>query len=211
MLFDLAELQRAHSLNIDGVLHLGAHVGEEARAYDRCRVGKVWWVEADPEVMPDLERNISKYPDQVAIRECVSDIHGASVTFHRANNHQSSSLLELGTHLDVAPDVHYTDQFTMIATTVDALVSRYGIRANFLNSDLQGAELLALRGAADFLAGVAYIYTEVNWTSLYEGCVLLPDLDAWLGQRGFVRYDTRMAGNSGWGDALYARPEALGL
>jgi hypothetical protein len=28
---------------------------------------------------------------------------------------------------------------------------------------------------------------------------------------GFVRYDTAMAGNSGWGDAFYARPEALGL
>lgn len=120
-------------------------------------------------------------------------------------------VLHLGTHRDVAPEVTYTETLRMTTTTVDDLAAVGGIEANFINSDLQGAELLALQGAERFLAGVDYIYTEVNWTPLYVGCVLLPELDDWLRQRGFVRYGTVMAGNSGWGDAWYARPEALGL
>lgn len=211
MLFDLAELQRVHSLKIDGVLHLGAHVGEEARAYHRCRVGKVWWVEADPAVIPELGRNIARYENQSAILACVAEVDGEMRTFHRANNHQSSSLYELGTHLDVAPDVHYVDSFGVQTVTVDSLVAEHGIRANFINADLQGGELSAFKGGLGFLAGVDYIYSEVNWEALYVDCPLLPEVDAWLAQVGFTRYDTMMAGNSGWGDALWARPEALGL
>jgi FkbM family methyltransferase len=211
VLFDLAELVRIHSLKIDGVLHLGAHTGEEARAYHRNRCGEVWWVEADPAIIPTLEAHVARWPNHHVINECVAEVSGAHRIFHRANNYQSSSLLPLGTHLIQSPEVRYVDEFTVTTRTVDYLADKHGIRANFLNSDLQGAELLALRGAESFLKNVDYIYTEINWTPLYQGCVLLPELDVWLGQRGFVRYDTKMAGNSGWGDCLFARPEALGL
>jgi FkbM family methyltransferase len=211
MLFDLAELQRVHSLKIDGVLHLGAHTGEEARAYHRGRCGPVWWVEADPEVMPALEAHLARWPDQHAINACVAAEPYINVVFHRANNHQSSSLLALGTHLVQSPDVHYVTDLLLDATTVDLLARDYGVKANFLNADLQGGELNALTGAEAFMRGVDYAYMEVNWEPLYVGCGLIEDVDELMAVYGFTRYDTKMAGNSGWGDAFYARPEALGL
>ena len=210
MLMDLTTLVRTHSLHIDGVLHLGAHTGEEARDYHRNRCGEVWWVEADPAVIPALSDHVGRWGHHV-IEACVAEVDGDERIFHRANNHQSSSLYELGTHLDVAPDVHYVSEFTVTTRTVDSLVAEHGIRANFINADLQGGELSALKGGLGFLAGVDYIYSEVNWEALYVGCPLLPEVDAWLAQVGFTRYDTMRAGNSGWGDALWARPETLGL
>lgn len=208
---DLADLQRVHSMKIDGVLHLGAHLVEEARSYHRCRVGPVTWVEAQRDLADECARLLAKYPDQSVINACVSDGDGQEVTFHLANNGQSSSLLPLGTHLDVAPDVRYVAEITVTTTTVDTLADEWGFRANMVNADLQGGELAAFRGAEGFLAGVDYIYCELNWRPLYVGCGLLPDLDRFLGSLGFERFDTMMAGNSGWGDGLYARPEALGL
>ena len=211
MLFDLAELQRVHSLQIDGVLHLGCHLAEEAKAYHRGRCGKVWWVEADPDLVPQAEARLARYPDQQVIHACVAEVDGEERTFHRANNGQSSSLYELGTHADVAPDVRYVDEFTVTTRTVDSLVTEHGIRANFANLDLQMGEFGALCGASEFMAQVDYAYMELNWTRLYQGGALIGEMDQLMRGYGFDRYDTRMAGNSGWGDGLYARPEALGL
>lgn len=211
MLMDLSTLVRTHSLHIDGVLHLGCHLAEEAQAYHRGRCGKVWWVEADPVLVGLADVRLARFPDQRVIEACVAEVDGDERTFHRANNGQSSSLYELGTHLDVAPDVRYVSEFTVTTRTVDSLVAEHGIRANFINADLQGGELSAFKGGLGFLSGVDYIYSEVNWEALYVDSPLLPEVDAWLAQVGFTRYDTMMAGNSGWGDALWARPEALGL
>jgi FkbM family methyltransferase len=161
--------------------------------------------------MPELTAHLALWPNQTAINACVDEVTGYQRTFHRANNHQSSSLLELGTHKEQAPDVHYVDEFPVITTKVDDLIFEYGVNANFLNMDLQGAELLALFGAEGFLTHADYIYSEVNWEPLYKECAIIHDMDEWLFDHGFTRYDTMMAGNSGWGDALWARPEALGL
>lgn len=211
MLIPLDVLARTHHLDIGGVLHLGCHLAEEAKAYHQSNVGKVWWVEALPDVAERARQRLARYPDQEVIEACVADRGGETVTFHRANNGMSSSLLDFGTHTEQSPDVHYTEDLTLTTTTVDEITFEYHVEADFLNMDLQGAELLALRGAVAFLRGVDFIYTEVNWEPLYVGCVLLPQLDAWLADQGFTRYDTQMAGNSGWGDAFYARPKALGL
>lgn len=211
MLFDLAELIRVHSLKIDGVLHLGAHIGEEAKAYQRSGCGEVWWVEADPHVIPELTQRVARWPNHHVIEACVASADGTTRTFHRANNHQSSSIFDLGTHAQVSPEVHYVHDMSVRTTTVDWIVSSYDVRANFLNADLQGAELEALLGAKEFMAQVAYAYMEVNWEPLYVGCGLIHEVDAVMDGYGFTRYDTKMAGNSGWGDAFYARPEALGL
>ena len=212
MLISLDSMMRTHGIQPKGVLHLGAHLCEEAKAYHRARTGNVWWVEALPDLAAACEQKLVRYPDQQVIQACVGATDGEAVTFHRANNGMSSSTLELGTHLQVSPDVSYVEDVEMTTVTVDTLVTRHGIRADFLNADLQGGEGLAFRGAERFLTKqVKYVYCELNWRPLYQGCTLLPELDQQLGSLGFERFDTMMAGNSGWGDGLFARPEALGL
>ena len=212
MLIPLETLIRAHGIRPTGVLHLGAHLCEEAKDYHKARAGKVWWVEALPDLAEQCEQKLVRYPEQQVINACVGAIDGEAVTFHRANNGMSSSTLELGTHLDVAPDVSYVEDVEMTSTTVDTLVKTHRIRADFCNADLQGGEGLAFRGAERFLTEqVKFIYCELNWRPLYKGCVLLPELDRQLGELGFERFDTVMAGNSGWGDGLFCKPSALGL
>lgn len=215
MLIPLNELIKNHNLDISGVLHLGAHTGEEAEAYDANGVGAVYWVEGNPDLMRPLARHLARYPNQTAHQALLADVTGREMVFHISSNdttpagkidHQSSSLLELGTHLKSSPDVYFGKDLTLTSITVDDLVRRESIgRFNFMNLDLQGAELLALRGAEWALKSCDALYTEVNEREVYVGCVKIKELDRFLADRGFSRRQTEWAGKAGWGDALYVR------
>lgn len=209
MLIPLDGLIRKHKLEIHGVIHLGAHTGEEHGAYQAAGVKDVLWVEGDPKVFEKLVVELGDQPRYAFINAVVSSTDGETVTFHIANNEESSSILEFGTHSVEHPDVEFVDKWEATTRTVDSIVwdqwhkSEYAY-ANFMNIDLQGAELLALKGAHDTLFEIDYIYTEVNTKELYVGCVLLGDLDQFLGSYGFRRVETSMT-KHGWGDALYVR------
>ena len=78
---------------------------------------------------------------------------------------------------------------------------------NFWNLDIQGAELLAMRGGKEWIKHADVVYIEVNVAELYKGCALLPDIDAFLGEEGFDRVLTDITEYK-WGDALYVRKRA---
>ena len=62
----------------------------------------------------------------------------------------------------------------------DTLIKDNGINMcdyNFLNLDIQGAELLALRGIEDNLKFIDYIYTEVNTGEVYKNCAKVYEID----------------------------------
>jgi hypothetical protein len=75
---------------------------------------------------------------------------------------------------------------------------------NFINIDIQGYELEALRGMIKQLKHVDYIYTEINTSDVYKDCAHVTDLDRFLGDFGFRRVATKVT-NEGWGDAFYSR------
>ncbi len=77
-----------------------------------------------------------------------------------------------------------------------------GTKINMWNLDIQGVELLAMKGGLNALKHVEVIYTEVNEKELYKGCVRLEVLDDFLKNQGFKRVFTRMT-QHGWGDAVY--------
>lgn len=75
---------------------------------------------------------------------------------------------------------------------------------NFLNLDIQGAELMVLQGASEILKYFDYIYCEVNDKELYEKCAMTSDIDAFLSTHGFERKIKKMT-THGWGDAFYIK------
>lgn len=192
------------SVKVHGVLHLGAHFGEEAFEYAASGV-PVWWVEANPSLIPSLEQRVHPYGHHV-IQALISDRDNETREFYITNNDSgaSSSMLPLGTHQIFAPQVVVVDTISLTTSTVDTLCEQHRIHpCNYLAMDLQGAELLALRGASQFLQGVQYIETEINEDEVYVGCGLLPELEAHLHE--FERTKIRFEGRTGWGDAFYVR------
>jgi FkbM family methyltransferase len=209
MLIPFDQLFTRHGVQPVGVLHVGAHEGQEAEAYNQLRVPRVIWVEANPETHRKLVAHVGRMPGHSTILACVADEDGKPVDFHIASNAgQSSSILEWGTHTLVHPEVRWTRHLKMKTSRLDTLIHDRGVRLKpgwFLNLDLQGAELRALKGLGSLIDFFNWAYIEVNEQQLYKGCPLVGEMDAFMSAAGFRRAETQMSGNHGWGDALYTR------
>jgi FkbM family methyltransferase len=207
MLIPMKTLMDEFDLQITGIIHGGAHLGEEAATYHEFGVKKVLWIEGNPDLIPELRRNVASYHHDVA--QALLGAESGETEFHVANNGQSSSVLELGTHLTVHPDVKFVETKVLPVRTLDSVVgSHWAFGYNFLNLDLQGYELEALRGGEQTLSRVNYVLSEVNVDELYVGCARLGDLDDFLTERGFELVALKMAGSTGWGDGLWRRKTA---
>jgi FkbM family methyltransferase len=211
MLIDFRALFPKYGINPKGVLHVGANVGEEAPVYLELGIKRQIWIEANPEIYEKLKRNIANNPEAEAIQACITDDdQQEAIDFHISNNgSQSSSILELGTHLIAHPEVNYTNTIKLIPQRLDFFFENvydvFNSDLDFLNLDLQGAELKALKGLGIHLHHFKYIYTEVNKEELYKGCALVGEIDEYLSHYGFKRVETKWCGNTGWGDALYIK------
>lgn len=217
MLIDFRKLFPKHGINPKGVLHVGANVGEECEVYIELGLYKQVWIEASPGIFRRLNTNVGKWAGVWTINACISDTDDEDVLFHISNNgSQSSSILELGTHKVAHPEVHYIADIPMKTKRIDSLFP-YSIYSDamspkitldgldFLNIDIQGAELKALRGMGDLLHQFKWAYLEVNKEELYKGCALVGEIDNYLLGFGFKRVETFWCGNTGWGDALYIK------
>jgi FkbM family methyltransferase len=202
MLIDWNRLNKYVTKNVDNVLHIGGHLGEEQSFYEKqLKANTVTWIEADQDRADAISKIIR--PQDTVISAVVSDEDGKIVTFHEANNGQSSSILELGTHKQAHPEVSYISEKEVITTTVDSLLKNYvSEQYQFLNLDIQGAELMALKGMPQILKNIEYIYTEVNREKLYKDCCLINEIDDYLVDFQRVITDWTPVG---WGDALYVR------
>jgi len=202
MLIPLQLLINKYNIKIKGVLHVGAHECEEINDYELyISRDKILWIEALPDKV-----NLSKdrFPGILIEEAAVSDCNDI-VTFHRSNNGQSSSILELGLHKQFHPHVWYIDSFVTETKMLKDIICKYQIPFNFINLDIQGAELKALKGMEEYLHNVDYIYTEVNSDYVYENCALIEEIDDYLKKFGLIRVETKWCDDYKWGDALYIR------
>jgi FkbM family methyltransferase len=201
MLISLHELVRKYNINFKGILHVGAHECEELNDYERyISRDKILWIEALPD---KVEFSKNKYVNLNIENAVVSD-KIEIVKFNVSNNGQSSSMLEFGLHSKYHPQVYYTNSFECETKLLKDILPKYNIDFNFLNLDIQGAELKALKGMENYLNNIDYIYTEVNSNQVYQGCATIDELDEYLKGFGLKRVETQMTPFE-WGDAFYIR------
>jgi len=201
MLIPLSTLVKKYNIQFKGILHVGAHECEELSDYEKyISRDKILWVEAIPEKVIFCKNKYSNINIEQAV---VSDTI-ETIEFKISNNGQSSSILDLGLHQKHHPHIHYITTFTCETKLLKDIIQKYDIDYNFLNFDIQGAELKALKGMEQYLEKVDYLYTEVNSNYVYNGCALIGELDEYLKQFGLQRVETRWTEYE-WGDAFYIR------
>jgi len=207
MLIKFQEIVKKHNLNINGILHVGAHHAEELPDYLACGINKIIWVEAEHKTFEVLKMILKPHTEQKAYSFAASDEDGIEVDFHIASNGESSSILEMDTHLKEHPHITIVDKKKVFTKKIDTFFQEENLESknyNFLNLDIQGAELLALKGMKDSLKNIDYIYSEVNIKELYKGCAKLSEIDEFLAPFGFSRVELEMT-QHGWGDAFYIK------
>jgi FkbM family methyltransferase len=202
---DIIQLLRRFNIEINGAFHIGAHDCEELDFYHNLGLtnNQVVWIDAiESKVKEAQNRNIPNVYQAV-----ITEQDDTVVTFHISNNIQSSSVLPLGTHLQEHPGVYYTTDVQLKSITVDTFFEKNGLDASqypFWNFDIQGAELMALKGATKSLQYAKAIYLEVNEKELYQNCGLIGEIDKYMAEYNFIRVLTDITSH-GWGDALYIR------
>jgi hypothetical protein len=202
---EISEVLKSNNIEITGALHIGAHECEEIPFYGQLGLSQesLVWIEAiQNKVVQAKARGIPNVYNAV-----VTDTDDSDVIFNISNNSQSSSVLEFGTHTHEHPGITFIEKVQQKSITIDTFFDRNGIDAskhNFWNFDIQGAELMALKGAKKSIEYAKAIYLEVNEKELYKDCGLLADIESFLAEYGFRRVLKHMT-HHGWGDALYIR------
>lgn len=194
-----------NNIKLKGIFHVGAHKCEEIEDYESLGVPRenIVWVEGIREyVLKAKKKGIPNVYQAV-----ISDEDEKIVNFNITNNVQSSSILEFGTHKEQHKLVKVTKKMSKVSTTVDTFFASNNLDPSQYNMwcfDIQGAELMALKGSLKSLVHADLLYLEVNEKELYIGCALIGELDEFLDAHGFKRVETSMT-KFGWGDAVYIR------
>jgi FkbM family methyltransferase len=205
MMSDLFDLNGLSSID-GGVLHLGAHEAEEMGFYESRDAKFVVWVEANPDMEALLRSKMRAGHDLVVC--AVMDVDGEAdlrLYSHADNN----SVLARGQ--DQPPVVFETGVVRVPSMTVDTIVDcqrHFNMDdCRVLVMDVQGAELLALKGADRFLRspGLTHVCLEVIWSDLYVGSPTETELVTLLRGYRFVPVDRYCEGDSQWGNIMFRR------
>ena len=207
---------KKYKVPLRGVIHVGAHRGEEVHQYEELGAKKIIWVEPNPDVFKEMEillNDASASTESSAFEYAASNVDHETVDFnlyygpdagHLVGNKGCSSLLKAKGRFED----WYQKTIKVETITIDTLVEENDFDYadyDLLNLDVQGAEMLALEGATKTLNNVNYISTEATWDNPdYIGNVMYDELKVFLESKGFKEEEIINHGEN-WGDVLFVR------
>ncbi len=200
---------------VNGILQVGANSGQEIDLFVNNNIHYAALIEPLDLPFSTLKSQCVEHPYYLPIQVLCGSTDGTKVNFHvSSNNGESSSIFEPAKHLDDFPWVAFPATVELTTFTLDrvmlAVMSERPEIANaidMLYMDVQGAELLVLKGANNLLHKIRYIYTEVGLGGGYSGGVELTDLLLFLKLYGFNLYELEINA-LGWGNAFFIRQGA---
>lgn len=191
-------------MDIKGIVHIGAHYGEEIQEYVDNGIQKII-------VFEPLARNFNVLYERLKYINADIEGHqialgskkGTAVMHLSSNEYQSSSILKPKQHLELHPNVIFDGTEEVEVDILD----NYDIgNCNFINIDVQGYELEVFKGAKETLNKIDYVYCEVNRDQVYEDNALIEEIDEFLSKYQFERVETKWPESYfTWGDALYIK------
>lgn len=206
-MFNYQRLCNEYGITLRGVIHIGAYTGEKEIQRYPVEMQKIVLIEAHPDMYLQLQEKAKDFPNIQTVNCAITNYNGEG-TLYIASNDQSSSLLILKEHKKIYPEISITRQIIVQCRTLDTMMREQRLlpeNFNFINIDIQGAELLAFQGASNQLKHTEIIISEVNLVELYDGCVLLEELDNFLRTYGFERKELITPCHPSWGDAFYVK------
>lgn len=202
MLLDFDFLIKKYNLKIKGVIHIGAHYGEEHLHYKKHNIENLSYFEP-------LKKNFKVLEEKIKDKSLLfnialgNDNSQIDMFVESNNNGQSSSILKPILHLNQYPYIVFNEVETVQMKKLDDVGLVIG-NYNLINIDVQGYELEVFKGASKILDSIDYIITEVNRDEVYENCAKVDQLDLFLKNYGFERVETSWDGHT-WGDAFYLK------
>ena len=202
MIISFSDIVKKYNMNINGIIHIGAHYGEEIVDYINEGIQNVILFEPLSDNFDILHENSQNLNANIeAYQVALGSEPGEATMYVSDNEKQSSSILKPKVHLSHHPDVKFPSKEEVEVHLLDEYDCH---NYNFLNMDVQGYELEVLKGGSETLKHVDYVYCEVNRDEVYENNAYIEELDEYLADYDMDRVETVWSGGI-WGDALYIR------
>jgi FkbM family methyltransferase len=200
------------------LIDVGARQGDFTRAVDAmCGVSTGILVELQPRHVESLREEFR--PPRFHVHQCALCDTAGQLQVEINCDDATTSILRTHRNLPElgALDVRSKGTITCDAQTLDLLASKHHITTlDLLKLDVQGAELLVLRGGIDTLSRTRMVWTEISFKRLYENSCLFQDVFDLLSGVGFLLYELSPAFRSPCGellqsDALFVRAGQCGV
>ena len=164
--------------------------------YNTFPNSKIYAFECNPNTLDICKKNIEPYSDRITLIEGAVCDYDGNITFYPINqqktittwkdgNPGASSIFKSNGKYTI--ETYIQDEIITQCHRLDSIMNKYGIsKVDIIWMDLQGAELLALKGLGNYLQNVKYIYTEVSHKEMYSGQVMFDELNNYVLSNGFV-------------------------
>lgn len=201
MILNLSELKNKYAMQINGVIHIGAHFGEEHQTYKTLGIDNIVYFEPVKKTFNILSERVK---DATLYNYALGNENKMIEMFiEEADAYGCSSILK--------PSSNYSN----VAFSPNELVEMKRLDDfnftgyNFLNIDVQGYEYEVLKGSQKTLENVDYIICEINRETTdkqldYIGATTINKIIELLSPYGFELLEQNWAGIS-WGDGLFVK------
>ena len=192
------------------ILDVGSYTGDQAVEFaERFPLAHIFAFEAHPDSVEKVRQRTAHLPNITVIEAAVCDVVG-DVAFQAVDqgNPGASSLFRASGHNDVSP-ISQT-AVTVQGLRLDGWAELAGIDCfDLIWMDLQGAELLALRGMGGMIDTVKAIQLEVTFRELYHSQAMWPEIRGFLESHGLQLVDEWPDVSGYFGDAVFVRESEL--
>lgn len=207
----ISDIFNKYGLNITGIVHVGAHQGNQLEFYVDYGIRNILFFEPVENNFYQLNKKIGRIKPSANI-QCHKVAlgaleHQAVMYVETDNNGMSCSILEPKEHLSQYPWIRFNKRECVAVKTMDSYQINTDI-FNMLVVDVQGYELDVMVGACHTLSGYDYIIAEVNRRELYRDCTDVGALHSYITGYGFRLIECDWS-NDSWGDALYVKTNLL--
>lgn len=184
---ELKQFIQKHNIPLYGVIHVGAHFGQEDILYKELGIKNRLYFEPLSSNFNILKQNVGD--DSLVIKKALGNERKMVKMFVESfNKGMSSSILKPKLHSIQFPHIVFDSFEEVEMARLDDLnidTKPY----NMMNIDVQGFELEVLKGSVKTLENIDYLIVEINNAELYEECPLFEEINSFLTKHNFMCID----------------------
>jgi len=207
--------ERLRGIPKKGIIHVGAHLGEEVDNYFKLGFENIVLIEANPSLCEKMNfkyrfnKNVFIY--NYAVCDSVGEL---DFYIHQSNSGiESSSILKMDRFDKIVTSLKTSKTIKVPSSTLDAIIIENNLEIcdyNILVTDIQGADYLALKGFKNKITNFDAVVVEIQCINLYENFVSEQMMDDLMFKYGFYKdfviYHELYENNKyfpAWGEVVY--------
>lgn len=199
------------------IFEIGACEGEDSIKYSRLFINsKIYAFEPLPDNIKLIQnnllrydiRNVTFYNKALSSKDGTAEFHvseGRPETEVESDwdyGNKSSSLLPPAKHLEIVNFIQFNKKINVETITLKSFCKSNNIHnIDFIHMDVQGAELMVLEGASDFISSIKVVWLEVSKVEIYRNQPLEQDVKKFMTDNNFILVKNSL--DKLWGDQLY--------